>query len=194
MPRMKQMLRKVSGVFPHHYWEVVQRRSQDPSQLLKVTEAWIKIAARSVCLLYGCSGLVLPCQPWASIKQQEWIQGCSPDGPTLCWRLIWDATLCCATCWPRLVVGQATKCKSTLLAWLHFGIPQAMCKALSWDVVCECHLPVSLDTDANGSHLILFFLFLLDTNYLLLFGLIVAFLSATVLLNSTGTEPGLKYV
>lgn len=32
------------------------------------------------------SGLVLPCE--AMIKWQEWIQERSPDGPTLCWRLI----------------------------------------------------------------------------------------------------------
>lgn len=105
------------------------------------------------------SGLVLPCE--AMIKWQEWIQERSPDGPTLCWRLIWDATLHCATHWPRLVVGQATECKSTLLARLLFGTSLAVYKVLSWDVICGYHLPVCLDTDANGSLLMLAFLFLL---------------------------------
>lgn len=192
MPRMKQMLREsvVSFLVTTEKW--CKGGAKILPSYWKSLKLEQKSAARSVCLFYVCAGLVLPCEPRASIKRQEWIQEHSPDGPTLCWRLIWDATLHCATHRPQLVVGQATWCKSTLLARLLFGTCQATYKVLSWDAVYEYDLPVSLDTAANGSLLILAFLFLLVTYYSLLFCLIVAFLSAIILLNRTGTEPGLK--
>lgn len=52
---MKQMLREVSGVLPHYCWEVVQRRSQEPAQTLKVTETWTKKKVLPSLAVSSCS-------------------------------------------------------------------------------------------------------------------------------------------